>query len=72
MKDQIEIFLGNIETSAARVKGAADCLRAILEANGTIDDYGDALEMIRQVLAAQVDVLCSSVDCISDELNAEE
>lgn len=71
MKDQIEIFLGNIETSAARVKGAADCLRAILDA-GAIDDYGDALEMIRQVLAAQVDVLCSSVDCISDELNAEE
>ena len=71
MKDQIEIFLGNIETSAVRVKGAADCLRAILDA-GASDDYGDALEMIRQVLAAQVDVLCSSVDCISDELNAEE
>lgn len=71
MKDQIEIFLGNIETSAARVKGAADCLRAIL-GTGATDDYGDALEMIRQVLMAQVDVLCSSVDCISDELNAEE
>lgn len=71
MKDQIEIFLGNIETSAARVKGAADCLRAILD-DGATDDYGDALEMIRQVLAAQVDVLCSSVDCISNELNAEE
>lgn len=25
---------------------------------------------IAGVLAAQVDVLCSSVDCISDELNA--
>lgn len=72
MKDQIEIFLGNIETSAARVKGAADCLQAILNACCATDDYGDALEMIRQVLAAQVDVLCSSVDCISDELNAEE
>lgn len=71
MKDQIEIFLGNIETSATRVKGAAGCLRAILDA-GAVDDYGDALEMIRQVLAAQVGVLCSSVDCISDELNAEE
>ena len=71
MKDQIEIFLGDIETSAACVKGAADCLLAILYA-GAIDDYGDALEMIRQVLAAQVDVLCNSVDCISDELNAEE